>query len=145
MTVFKEKVLPEAKVIGFNFQSETNEYLQEKSGASYYKIPEVLKIDLIRNENTIRADKFIRGTERTSGRYKFQTGLRQITSQLFYGDHFEIIEGKKKNSFILFQFLEKGLKLQVHFFNHFNLFPRSRGKFITAYLKSLSHEKGEHR
>ena len=128
--------LPQSFV--FTFQLNENGQYLKTTGAEYFsKVPNELFLEVIRHPETIVAERLIRGKERRGESYSFQTGIRPISSHLYYGDHFEFIKGKKANSFILFEFEKGGESLTLHFFNHFKLYPRSRGKFVTEYLQSI--------
>ena len=137
MSVLKRNSgLPHSRVFLFSLDSETKIYQFKTGDIGFSKVPKELFVESIRHPETIKAETFIRGRERIGGRYKFQTGLRRISQFLYYGDYFEVINGKRTKSFILFSFSPDLVELTIHFFNNFFLYPRSRAKFITNYLKS---------
>lgn len=125
---------PHSRVFRYRKDEVARSYLQTSGDIGFDKVPQELFLESIRHPETIKAETFIRGRQRENGRYKFQTGLRQIAPKLFYGDHYKVVNGKKSNSFILFQFSEDHTELVLHYFNNFKLYPRYRGKFITNYL-----------
>ena len=137
MSVLKRNSgLPHSRVFLFALDSETKIYQFKTGDIGFCKVPKELFVESIRHPETIKAETLIRGRERSGGRYKFQTGLRRISHFLYYGDYFEVINGKRTKSFILFSFSPDLVELTIHFFNNFFLYPRSRAKFVTNYLKS---------
>ncbi len=133
----KRSTGPHSRVFKYRKDEDASSYLQTSGDIGFEKVPQELILESIRHPETIKAETFIRGRQRENGRYKFQTGLRQIAPKLFYGDHYKVVNGKKTNSFILFQFSEDLSELVLHYFNNFKLYPRYRGKFITNYLRGL--------
>ena len=128
-----------AQSLVFTFtKNERGNYSRTDGPGHFTKVPEELFIEVIRHPETIAAERLIRGHERRGKTYVFQTGIRPLSSNIYYGDHYERKpNGEKINSFIIFEFDSGGEKLTLHFFNAFKLFPRSRGKFVTTYLQSL--------
>lgn len=137
MNSHKRSTGPHSRVFRFKKVDSSCEYLQCSGDLGFVNVPQELILESIRHPETIKAETFIRGRQREGGRYKFQTGLRQVAPRLFYGDHFRVVKGKKTNSFILFQFADDLSELTLHYFNNFKLFPRYRGKFIENYLRIL--------
>lgn len=140
MTFTKTKTgqKPHVRIFKFKEDFETKIFTMYEGDSEFKKVPKELFIESIRHPETIKAETLIRGRERMGGRYKFQTGLRRISSLLYYGDYFEVVNGKPKKSFILICYSTVKDEMTMHFFNNFFLYPRSRGKFITNYLKSCS-------
>ena len=112
--------LAEAKVFLFIRDIETKIYNVTDS-PDFPKVPKELIIESIKYPEKIVAERIIRGRERIFNRYVFQTGIRPISTNTYYGDYYEFKNGKKVNSFILFQFESGGNILTVHFFNSFKL------------------------
>lgn len=125
---------PHVRVFRFVQDQETSIFKRMAGGPEFDKVPSELVVEDIRHPETIKAETFLRSREREAGRYKLQTGLRQVSSRLFYGDHFEVRDGKSKNSFLLVEFSLELKEFTLHYFNNFKLYPRSRAKFISNYL-----------
>lgn len=129
--------IPQSLIFTFA-KNESGGYIKTDGAGYFTKVPDELFLNVIRHPEKILAERIIRGRERRGSTYVFQTGIRPINSNLYYGDYYEFTEGKKVNSFILFQFENDGSKLTLHFFNKIKLYPNYRAKFVTEYLMSLN-------
>ncbi len=132
----KRVTLPHSRIFKYQKDPDSLKYVQTSGDIGFTNVPQELSLESIRHPETIRAETFIRGKEREGGRYKFQTGLRPVSPQLYYGDHYRIVKEKKVNSFILIQFSSCLSELTLHYFNNYKVFPRYRAKFIANYLRS---------
>jgi hypothetical protein len=132
----KRVTLPHSRIFKYKKDPDSLKYFQTSGDIGFTNVPQELSLESIRHPETIRAETFIRGKEREGGRYKFQTGLRPVSPQLYYGDHYRIVKGKKVNSFILIQFSACQSELTMHYFNNYKVFPRYRAIFIANYFRS---------
>ena len=134
VTVPKQKSLPKAKVFIYRLNTETGYYEKQIGEPEFQKLPFELKVEETRKPEQIHSKIICRGRIK-NGRYTFFTGLIPISGGgMFFGDHYEITEGIKRNSFILFAFTQGNQVLTIHFFNHFKVYPGKRAKFISTYL-----------
>lgn len=100
----------------------------------FQKVPDELKLETTQKKSIIHSDFLIRGRIR-NGKYLFFTGLLKTNyDQWYFGDYFEIRNGIKKNSFILFHFTPDQTAFEMFFFNHFKLYPDRRGHFIRDFI-----------
>lgn len=128
---------PETKVHVYILNDETGYYVLNSSPVGFDKLPGELKVEDTRQRQQIRSDKICRGRIK-DGRYLFFTGMIQVgKGNLYFGDHFEFVNGSKKNSFILFRFSSDQTEMTIYFFNHFKVYPGKRAKFISEFLKTL--------
>ena len=134
-TVLKQTSFPEAKIFVYKLNHETKYYQKQSGEIGFTKLPYELKLEETQQKEQIRSKWVCRGRT-VNGKYTFFTGLLPVgNGNLFFGDHYEIVKGQKRNSFILFQFSDGNEVMTLHFFNHFKLYPERRGKFITQYLQ----------
>jgi hypothetical protein len=127
---------PHSRIFKYLRDPDSLKYIRTSGEIGFTNVPQELSLESIRHPETIRAEIFIRGKEREGGRYKFQTGLRPVSAQLYYGDHYRIVNDKKVNSFLLILFSPCLSELTLHYFNNYKVFPRYRAKFIANYLRS---------
>lgn len=133
--------LPEHKELKYKFNSETRYYEQTNAPLSFTKVPFDLKVEETQRKDIIKSNYIIRSRIK-NGKHKFFTGLKPTGyKNQYYGDHYEYVKGKKKNSFIIFQFSDNKRELTVYFFNHFTLYPKERLKFITNFMISLNKKR----
>lgn len=127
----------EYKKLVYHFNQGTGYYDRIEQPPAFNKLPPDLKV-----EQTIRAEKIkskyiIRGRVR-NGKYEFFTGLLPTEhSNFYFGDHCEIRNGKKTNSFILFCYTGDKQQITVYYFNRFKLYPKRREKFINEFVNCL--------
>lgn len=130
----KQKPLPEAKVFIYRLNIVTGYYEKQTGEPGFQKLPFELKVEETRKPEQIHSKIICRGRIK-DGRYTFFTGLIPISGGgMFFGDHFELINNIKRNSFILFAFTQGNELLTIHFFNQFKVYPGKRAKFISTYL-----------
>jgi len=128
---------PDFKELKYKFNSETRYYEQTNAPLSFTKIPFDLKVEETQRRDIIKTKHIIRSRIKNR-KYKFLTGLIPTGNKnQYYGDHLEFTKGKRKKSFIIFQFSENKRELIIYFFNHFTLYPKERLAFIQRFLKSL--------
>ena len=98
---------PEAKILQYVLNPETNWFAQTNCPAGFTKVPAELRVEETQRPDIIGAATIIRSRQ-VGGRYLFFTGLRPTEFPgLFYGDFFERRpNGAKTNSFVLFHFAE---------------------------------------
>ena len=131
------KTIPGYKHLVFSLNPETR-YFQMTSGEmGFTKVPNELKLEETQKKGIIHSDYLIRGRIR-NGKYLFFTGLLKTNfDHWYFGDFFEIRNGIKKNSFILFHFSQDQTRFEMFFFNHFKLYPDRRGHFIRNFINDL--------
>ena len=128
---------PDYKKLVFRFNETTRYFDRVECPQGFEKIPPELKIEETRRPDIIQSKTVIHGRIR-AGKYLFFTGIIQIKQSTWYfGDHYELTNGIKKNSFILFHFTNGNTEFVLYYFNHYKLFPRSRAKFISDFIGSL--------
>jgi hypothetical protein len=128
---------PDYKKLVFKLNETTKYYDRVECPPGFEKIPPELKIEETRRPDIIQSKTVIHGRIR-EGKYLFFTGIIQIKQSAWYfGDHYEFTNGKKKNSFILFHFTNGNTGFETYYFNHYKLYPRSRGIFIQNFIKTL--------
>ncbi|MCF6366399.1 MAG: hypothetical protein L3J35_09380 [Bacteroidales bacterium] len=132
---------PEHKELKYKFNSDTRYYEQTNAPLSFNKMPFDLKVEPTQRKDIIKSKHVILGRIK-NGKYKFFTGLIPTGyKNQYFGDHYEYVKRKKKNSFIIFQFSENKRELTIYFFNHFTLYPKKRLKFITDFMISLNKKR----
>lgn len=125
---------PESKKLTYKLNFETGYYERIVCSIGFEKLPLELKVEETQRKDQIRSKLICRGRIK-NGSYTFFTGLLPVegNSLTFFGDHFHPNE-KKRNSFILFQFSKGNEFLTVNYFNHFKVYPKKRGQFISSFL-----------
>lgn len=127
---------PEYKQLIFKLNPETSYYQLIRGVLGFTKVPDELKVEPTQRKEIIKSDYIIRGRIQ-NGRYSFFTGLLKTNFDGWYfGDYFEIHNGNKKNSFILFHFSPDQTRFEMYYFNHFKLYPKRRGIFIRDFIIS---------
>ena len=125
---------PDRKYLVFQLNEETKYYELVRGEMGFDKVPTELKLEETRKKGIIHSDYLIRSRIK-DGKYFFFTGLLPTQYEhWFYGDHFERVNGIKKNSFILFHFSQDRTRFEMFFFNHFKLYPNKRNGFVRGFL-----------
>ena len=131
------KETPDHKHLFFKLNQETGYYKLIRGVLGFQKVPDELKLETTQRKELIKSDFIIRSRVK-NGKYRFFTGLLKTNFENWYfGDYFEIRNGIKKNSFILFHFSQDQTGFEVYFFNHFKLYPKRRGYFIRDFIDSI--------
>ena len=132
------KKTPEYKHLFFKLNPDTGYFQMIRGVMGFQKVPDELKIEKTQRTELIRSDYLIRGRKK-NGKYSFFTGLLKTNfDNWYFGDFFEIRNGIKRNSFILFHFSQDQTRFEMYFFNHFKLYPKHRGHFIRDFINSLN-------
>lgn len=128
---------PDHKHLNFEYNPQTRYYQMTKGEIGFLKVPNELKLEETQKKELIQSDFIIRSRIK-DGKYQFFTGLLKTNFENWYfGDHFEVRHGIKKNSFILFHFTPDHTTLEIFYFNHFKLYPKRRGAFIREFITNL--------
>lgn len=128
---------PDHKHLFFKFNQETKYFEITRGQFGFTKVPNELKLEETQKKGIIHSDYLIRGRIK-NGKYLFFTGLLKTNFENWYfGDYFEIRNGIKRNSFILFHFTPDQTAFEMYFFNHFKLYPDRRGHFIRNFINDL--------
>lgn len=128
---------PEHKHLIFKLNPDTGYFQMIRGVMGFQKVPDELKVEATQRKELIKSDFLIRGRIK-NGKYTFFTGLLKTNFENWYfGDFFEIRNGIKRNSFILFYFTQDQTGFEMYFFNHFKLYPDRRGHFIRDFINSL--------
>jgi hypothetical protein len=128
---------PDYKRLVFTFNPETRYFQMTTGELGFSKVPNELKLEETQKKSIIHSDYLIRGRI-INGKYSFFTGLLKTNFEHWYfGDFFEIRNGIKKNSFILFHFSKDQTRFVMFFFNHFKLYPDRRGHFIRDFINGF--------
>jgi len=131
------KETPEYKHLFFKLNPDTGYFQMIRGVMGFNKVPDELKIEKTQRTELIRSDYLIRGRVK-NGKYSFFTGLLKTNfDNWYFGDFFEVRNGIKRNSFILFHFAQDQTRFEMYFFNHFKLYPKHRGHFIRDFINSL--------
>lgn len=135
---------PQIKVVEYQFNDETNYFDRTSCELGFQKLPEELKIEDTRKPEQIHASQIIRGRIK-NGKYLFFTGLLPTDFSGFsFGDHYEYVNGIKKNSFVLFHFTNQNKNLTAYFYDHYKIYPKRRKKFISEQVEQIK-KRGESR
>jgi hypothetical protein len=136
-TAQTQRQAPDYKTLIFQLNPENGYYERIESPPGFEKVPFELKIEPTHNTQQIKSDILIRSRVK-NGKYQFFTGLLKTNfDSWFFGDHFQIVEGKKKNSFILFHFSSGNMRFSLYYFNSYKLYPGKRGHFIRDFIYRL--------
>lgn len=128
---------PEHKHLIFHLNHETGYYEMKTGELSFTKVPNELKLEQTQKKGIIHSDYLIRSRQKNN-KYPFFTGLLKTNfDHWYFGDFFEIRNGIKRNSFILFHFSQDQTRFELFFFNHFKLYPERRGHFIRDFINDL--------
>lgn len=121
----------------FQFDEITKYFNRIECPPEFEKVPRELVIEKTRRPDIIKSNIIIRGRTQ-NGKYLFFTGLIPTKYQNWYhGNDYEITNGLKKNSFCLFHFNPNNTGFEMYYFPGFKLYPRSRGKFIANFIRTL--------
>jgi hypothetical protein len=133
---------PECKYLVFSFNPETKYYQMTTGEMGFYKVPNELKLEITQRPEIIKSGVIIQ-SRIVNGKRQFFTGLLKTRFDSWYfGDHFEVRHGIKKNSFILFHFREDQAVFEMFFFNLIKIYPDHRERFISDFLNSLKKING---
>ena len=125
---------PDHKYLIFQLNQETGYFEMTRGEMGFTKVSPELRLEPTHNREQIKSDYLIHSRIK-DGKYFFFTGLLPTNFEnYYYGDHFERVNGTKKNSFILFHFSQDRTRFEMFFFNHFKLYPNKRGLFIRGFL-----------
>lgn len=128
---------PEAKILQYALNTETGWFEQTDCPLGFTKCPVELKVERTQRPEKINSTHVIRSRQK-GGRYEFFTGLISAgVPYLFFGDVYEFRNGKKVNSFCLFNFTETYQHLTVHIFPGYKVFPNRRRAFIASYWREV--------
>jgi hypothetical protein len=131
------KGTPEHKHLVFHLNHETGYFEMTRGFIGFQKVPPELKIEKTQRPEIIKSECVIRSRVK-NGKYSFFTGLLKTNfDHWYFGDYFEIRDGVKRNSFILFHFSQNQTGFDMYFFNHFKLYPDRRGHFIRDFITNL--------
>ncbi len=129
---------PEAKILQYALNPETNWFAQIDCPLGFTKVPAELKVERTQRPDIVQQAKHVIRSRQVGGRYPFFTGLIPAGLPFWYfGDVYELRNGKKVNSFCLFHFTEAHQHLEVHIFPGYKLFPNRRRAFIASYWREL--------
>ncbi len=132
---------PQHKELQYKYNSISKYYELVESPLSFNKLPFDLKVEETQKTEQIKSKHVIHGRIK-KGKYSFFTGLLETgVNGIYYGDHYEYIRGKKKNSFIIFVFSPNKIDLAVYCFNNFTLYPKHRIPFIYNFINTLDKKK----
>ncbi len=135
-TQTKRQATPDAKHLIFSLNQETGYFEMIRGEIGFIKVPGELKLEETQKKAQIKSDYLIRGRI-VNGKYSFFTGIIQTNfNDWYFGDHFEIRNGIKRNSFILFHFTPAKTTFEMFFFNHYKLYPDRRGDFIRDFINT---------
>ena len=128
---------PDHKYLVFQLNQDTRYFEMTQGEMGFTKVPNELKLEETQKKGIIHSDFLIRSRIK-DGKYFFFTGLLKTNFDYWYfGDFFEIRNGIKRNSFILFHFSQDQARFEMFFFNHFKLYPDRRGHFIRDFITHL--------
>jgi hypothetical protein len=129
---------PECKVCTYSFNDVTNYFDRIECDPSFMKMPLELKVEETRKPEQIHSSQIVRGRIK-DGKYLFFTGILPTEfTNLYFGDHYEFLNGIKKNSFILFHFTDRNRVFTVYFFNQFKLYPTKRNRFVMDQVQQIN-------
>jgi hypothetical protein len=132
------KRTPDHKHLSFKLDRESGYFQMIRGEMGFQKVPDELKVEETRRKEIIKSDFIIRSRIK-DGKYSFFTGLLKTNfDNWYFGDFFEIRNGIKKNSFVLFQFTPDMTGLEIYFFNLFKLYPKRRGQFVRDFVTTLT-------
>lgn len=132
---------PDYKTIEYVLNNETGRFEKQPTLVPFEKLPFELKIETtweqrIRNNG---ATEIITGRIK-GGKRQFFTGLIPAPTfqNWFFGNDYRFTNGVKKNSLVIFHFLNDNRNLRVYYFNSFYKDSREeRVKFVCAFIKSI--------
>ncbi len=128
---------PDHKYLTFTLNAGTGYYQMINGEFGFQKVPNELKVEKTQRPDIIKSDFLIRSRV-INGKYQFFTGLLKTNFENWYfGDFYEVKNGIKRNSFILFRFSPDQIHLEIFFFNHFKLYPKHRGLFVRNFINNL--------
>jgi hypothetical protein len=115
---------PNHTEVEFHLDIKTGWYLKQPSKLPFLKLPERLKVEKTQTETPKKngAQIIIHGGK-IKGKYKFYTGLR--TTEIrnsFYGNDYEIRNGRKVNSLCIFDFNDSDTIVKVYYFNGYYIY-----------------------
>lgn len=134
--------IPQFKTIRYNLNNETGYYEKQPERIPFNKIPFELKVEVTQDKRIKQngATELIRGRIK-NGKYLFFTGLIPTKfNNLFRGDHYEYMKGKKINSLLLFDFSTDNRQLTVYFFNQYWIYPPALETFINVFKQNRGND-----
>lgn len=124
------------KVVCYQLNRESGRYEKQPETICFLKLPFELKVENSQKEFLIQqgANTLITGRFKNKKR-EFFTGLIPINTGFYVGNDWEYIQGKKKNSLVVFQFSNNNQDLTVYYFNRFYIDNReARIKFVKDFI-----------
>jgi hypothetical protein len=132
---------PDYKEITYTLNEETGRYIKQPPLVPFDKLPNDLKVETTR-EQTIKnngATEIITGRIK-KGKREFFTGLIPASGfqHWYFGNDYQFTNGVKKNSLVVFSFLNENRTLRAYYFNSFYKDSREeRIKFVCAFIMSI--------
>lgn len=131
-------------VINQKFEIRDSDYFElvDSSKIGFNKLTDLIKVEsaresMYKDKNITQVIRSRKSVVNDKGkRIKvFFTGLIPTSrSNCFIGDNYEVVRGKPKRSFILFEFAKNGLSIVVHYLDGYTVYPSSREKTMTELL-----------
>jgi hypothetical protein len=114
--------LPEFKTINYVLNVEIGKYEKQPERIPFNKLPFELKVETTIDEKIKRngANEIITAGIK-GGQRMFFSGLIAVPKfpNWFYGNDYEIKNGKKKNSLVVFHFANNNRELVIYYFNNY--------------------------
>lgn len=114
--------LPEFKTLNYVLNVEIGKYEKQPERIPFNKLPFELKVETTIDEKIKKngANEIITGRIK-GGQRMFFSGLIAVPKfpNWFYGNDYEFKNGKKKNSLVLFHFINNNRELVIYYFNNF--------------------------
>jgi hypothetical protein len=102
----------------------------------FIKLPFDLRLETPHRPDYKSKTKFILSGRIVNGKKTIFSGLIPTGVEgLFYADHFHPSE-RVKNSFMLLRFNATSSEIEIFYFNHFTVFPKTRESFIQQFLNT---------
>lgn len=138
--------IPDYKFLQYRYNPETGRYQKQPSKFAFQKMPFDLKIEQTRAQHIAGqgAEMIVTGRFVNKKR-EFFSGLRRTNSpNWFHGNDYEIVQGKKKMSLVVFRISNNDEFLNVYYFNRFyKESPQERAHLVNSFIQFVNNQRGE--
>lgn len=132
---------PDYRLLRYVLNIESNRYEKQPERVPFEKLPFELKVETtweqrIRNNG---ASEIITGRIK-GGKREFFTGMIPVPNfeNWFFGNDYQFMNGRKKNSLTIFHFVNDNRKLNIYYFNSYYKDSRAeRIQFVSDFIKSI--------
>ena len=125
--------------VKFLLNPNTDKYEKQPEKIPFKKLPFELWLETTREQRFIQQGaKEVITSRIKNGKKIFYSGLRPITKNYYYGDHFKRSKGEMKKSLCIFWFSPNYQNLTIYYFNNFyKESKKDRENYILSFIQTI--------